>query len=91
MREGGAPRASRAHKNATARSHEYHLVWLPPAPLAPPRLILCSSNGTFVNVSSASSASRLVGGLGSGAAPSERKSVCLSSLPRSCEMRGMSG
>ena len=32
--------------------HEYHLVWLPPAPAAPPRLILCSSKGTLVKVSS---------------------------------------
>ena len=62
--------------------HEYHLVWLPPAPAAPPRLILCSSKGTLVKVSSASSAARDGRGFGSGAAAGERKTLWRSSLPR---------
>lgn len=66
-------------------SHEYHLVWLPPAPLAPPRLTLCSSNGTFGKVRSRS-LSRVGGGWGSGAAAADSSTLCLSSLPRSWHM-----
>ena len=59
-----------------AQAHEYHLVWLPPAPAAPPRLSLCSSKGTLVKVSSLSSAAREGRGVGR-VAPSERKTLCL--------------
>lgn len=59
-----------------AQAHEYHLVWLPPAPAAPPRLSLCSSKGTLVKVSSLSSAAREGRGEGR-VAPSERKTLCL--------------
>ena len=66
---------------AAALAHEYHFVWEPPAPDAPPRLILCSSKGTFSKVRYSLSAVRGGGGRGSGAAAEERKSDWRSSLP----------